>query len=155
MDKPGLLDFNTLAQMSDQQLQQIFGIRDHFAYGVSATALAAAGTATMTFQVQTDSNFLWQAGAMQVDTTNTRTATPFITFTLTDASSGRQLMNAAVPLGTHFGTGELPFLLPTPRFFRGGTQVTVGLTNYSTATTYTNVYLAFLGTKFFKFAQAL
>lgn len=148
-------DFNTLSKLDEQQLTQLFGIRDFFAYGVSTTSFANATSVTLTFTIQTDANFLWQAGAMQVDTSGTVTATPLISATITDASSGRQLMSTAVELPALFGTGQLPFLLPTPRFFRGGTQITVVLTNYSSNVTYTNVYLTFLGTKFFKFAQAI
>ena len=153
MDAP--FDFNQLAKLTDQQLQQLFGIRDHYVYGVSTTSLAAAGTATLNFTTQVDSNFLWQAGVMQADVSNTVGEAPLVTVQITDSSSGRNLNSAAVPLGYLFGKGQLPFLLPTPRFFRGGTQVTVSLSNYSTATTYLNIYLGFIGTKFFKFAQQL
>lgn len=153
MDAP--FDFNQLAKLTDQQLQQLFGIRDHYVYGVSTTGLAAAGTATLNFTTQVDSNFLWQAGVVQADTTGTVAPAPLVTVQITDSSSGRNLNSAAVPAGFLFGTGQLPFLLPTPRFFRGGTQVTVSLTNYSSGTTYTNLYLGFIGTKFFKYAQQL
>ena len=153
MDAP--IDFQLLASLPEKDLQNLFGVRDFFVYGISFTSLANATSATGSFTIQTDSNFLWQAGAMQVDTTGTVNATPLITATITDASSGRQLMNAGIALPNLFGTGQLPFLLPTPRFFRGGTQITVVLTNYSTNVTYTNVYLSFIGTKFFKFAQAI
>ncbi len=150
-----VLDFNALAQMTDKQLQDLFGIRDHFTYEVSVAALAAAGTFTGSFTVQTDSNFLWQAAAVCGDTTGTVAARPLVTVTITDASSGRQLMSAASPVGNIFGTNELPFILPTPRFFRGGTQVTIAGTNYSTGTTYTNLKFSFIGTKFFRFAQPI
>lgn len=154
MDAP-IIDFNQLASLTDKQLQDLFGIRDFFTYEVSISALAAAGTFTGTFTVQTDSNFLWQAAAVCADTTGTVANRPLITATITDASSGRQLSSGAAPVGNLFGTNELPFLLPTPRFFRGGTTVTIAGTNYSAATTYTNVKFSFIGTKFFKFAQAV
>ena len=147
--------FDVLAKLDDKQLQALFGVRDHYVYGLSFAGLAAAGTATSSFTVQADSNFLWQAGVMQADTTGTVTPTPLVSFTITDTSSGRQLMSAAVPLAFNFGAGQLPFLLPTPRFFRAQTQVTMALTNYSTNVTYTNIYVGFVGTKFFKFAQPL
>lgn len=153
MDAP--LDFAFLSSLSEKDLQNLFGVRDFFTYGLAFTSLANGTSATGSFTIQTDSNFLWQAGAMQVDVTGTITATPLITATITDASSGRQLMSTGIELPALFGTGQLPFLLPTPRFFRGGTQITVVLTNYDTAVDYTNVLLSFIGTKFFKFAQAI
>ena len=149
------LDFNALAAMSEKQLQDIFGIRDIFSYDLSMSGIAAAGTAQASFTVQSDSNFLWQAGMMTVDTTGTYAANPQLTGIITDQGSGRQLMSAASPLANWFGDGKLPFLLPTPRFFRAQTQVNVAITNYSSGTTYTNVKLTFMGTKFFKFAQSL
>ena len=149
------LDYNVLASMSEKQLQDIFGIRDIFSYDLSMSGVAAAGTSQASFTVQSDSNFLWQAGMMQCDTTGTPTPTPLITCVITDQGSGRQLSSGASLLPAWFGTGQLPFLLPTPRFFRAQTQVNVAITNYSAGTTYTNIKLTFMGTKFFKFAQQL
>jgi hypothetical protein len=151
--------FDTLASMTDKQLQNLFGVRDFFVYELDFGAVAAAGTASSSFTVQADSNFLWQyggffadiAGAAQTDDTR---VLPLMSATILDTSSGRQLMSAAVPIPQIFGTGQLPFLLPTPRFFRAQTQVTVNIANFSVGTTYT-LKLQFIGTKFFKFAQTI
>jgi hypothetical protein len=151
--------FDALAQMSDKQLQNLFGVRDFFVYELDFGSVAAAGTASSSFTVQADSNFLWQygnyfadlAGAAQTDSGR---VIPLMSATILDTSSGRQLMSAAVPIASLFGTGQLPFLLPTPRFFRAQTQVTVNVTNFSAATAYVTK-LQFIGTKFFKFAQTL
>jgi hypothetical protein len=151
--------FDTLASMTDKQLQNLFGVRDFFVYELDFGAVAAAGTASSSFTVQADSNFLWQyggffadiAGAAQTDDTR---VLPLMSATILDTSSGRQLMSAATPIPSIFGTGQLPFLLPTPRFFRAQTQVTVNIANFSVGTTYT-LKLQFIGTKFFKFAQTL
>jgi hypothetical protein len=145
--------------MTDKQLQNLFGVRDFFVYELDFGAVAAAGTASSSFTVQADSNFLWQyggffadiAGAAQTDDTR---VLPLMSATILDTSSGRQLMSAATPIPSIFGTGQLPFLLPTPRFFRAQTQVTVNIANFSVGTTYT-LKLQFIGTKFFKFAQTL
>lgn len=151
--------FDTLAQMSDKQLQDLFGVRDFFIYELDFASIAASGTASSSFTVQADSNFLWQYGAFFADIagatqTDSSRVVPAISATILDTSSGRQLMSAAVPITSLFGTGQLPFLLPTPRFFRAQTQVTVNLTNFSAATAYV-LKLQFIGTKFFKFAQSL
>lgn len=152
--------FEILSKMSDKQLTDLFGVRDFFTYEIDFTAIAAAGgTSQNSFTVQADSNFLWQYGAQVTDiaaaayTESTRPV-PLLQCTIQDASSGRQLMSNAVPVSSLFGTGQLPFLLPSPRFFRAQTQVTVNLVNFSAATIY-NIKLSFIGTKFFKFSQAL
>jgi hypothetical protein len=145
--------------MSDKQLQNLFGVRDFFVYELDFAALAAGGNASSSFTVQADSNFLWQYGNFFAHTaggalTDSTRILPLMNATILDTSSGRQLMSAAVPIPSLFGTGQLPFLLPTPRFFRAQTQVTVNVSNFSAGTTYT-LLLQFIGTKFFKFAQTL
>ncbi len=155
-----LPDFSRLSQMTDAELTQVFGVRDFFVYELDFASLAGAnGTAQSSFTVQADSNFLWQygcyfadlAGALETDSSR---VVPLVSGVITDSSSGRQLMSGNVPIASLFGTGDLPFMLPTPRFFRAQTQVNVSLLNFSAANTY-NIKLQFIGTKFFKFAQSL
>ncbi len=154
-----LPDFLTLSQMSDQDLTKLFGVRDFYVYELDFAALAAAGVASNSFTVQTDSNFLWQEACVVADiaaagqTNNTRVL-PLVTCVIQDTSSGRQLMSGPVPIPSIFGYGSEPYVLPSPRFFRANTQVTVSLTNYDAANTY-NLKLQFIGTKFFKFAQTI
>lgn len=151
--------YDVLAQMSDQQLTNLFGVRDFFTYELDFGIVAPAGVASSSFTVQADSNFLWQyggffadiAGAAQTDGTR---VIPLMTAVILDTSSGRQLMSSTVPVPTLFGDGRLPFLLPSPRFFRAQTQVTVNVQNFDVAASY-SLKLSFIGTKFFKFAQAL
>lgn len=155
-----LPDYRTLSEMTDAQLTEIFGVRDFFTYDLDFASLAAnGGTAQSSFTVQADSNFLWQYGCMFADVaaaaqTDSGRIIPLVSLTITDSSSGRQLMSSNTPLTSLFGWGELPFLLPTPRFFRAQTQVNVSLLNFSAASTY-NIKLSFIGTKFFKFAQSI
>lgn len=157
-----LPDYATLSQMTNQQLTDLFGVRDFFTYEVDFSAVNYTGssqTVQGSFTVQADSNFLWQYGCHMSDLaqaaeTASGLVIPLVTATITDSSSGRQLMSAGVPVGSIFGNGTLPFLLPTPRFFRAQTTVTVSLTNYSAANNY-QIKLQFIGTKFFKYAQSL
>jgi hypothetical protein len=152
-----LPDFLTLSQMSDNDITKLFGVRDFFIYELDFAALASGGVASSSFTIQTDSNFLWQegcffadiAGAAQEDSTR---VLPLVSCLLIDTSSGRQLSSSSVPLTSQFGPGDKPYILPTPRFFRANTQVTVSLTNFSADTAY-NLRLQFIGTKFFKFSN--
>ena len=154
----GLPGYEELSRMTDEQLTQLFGVRDPFVYEVDVAAIAGAASANVSFTIASDSNFLWQYSACFADIaaavqTDSSRVLPLVTVTIQDGSSGRQLMNSAVPLPALFGFGSLPFLLPTPRFFRAQTTVNLSLTNYTAATTY-GLRLSFIGTKFFRFANA-
>lgn len=149
-----------IQKMTPDQLASIFGVRDFFVYELDFAALANGASAVPnSFTVMSDSNFLWQYGAMQVDIaaaaqTSSTQIVPLVSCTIQDQGSGRQLMSSAVPINSIFGNGQLPFPLPTPRFFRAQTQVTVALTNFSAASTY-NIKLSFIGTKIFNVPQGI
>ncbi len=153
------LDYSLLAKMTDGELEKLFGIRDFFVYEIDVAALAAAGTASPSFTVQSDANFLWTHGAMFADVDgdaqeDSTRVLPLVSCTIQDQGSGRQLMSANVPVPSLFGTAGKIFELPTPRFFRSNTQVTLALLNFSDETTY-NLKLQFIGAKFFKYAQGI
>lgn len=152
-----LIAYSQLAQMTDAQLTQLFGVRDFFIYELDFSGIAPGQTQTNSFTVQADSNFLWQEGCFFADVaaagqTNNSRVLPLCTFVILDTASGRQLSSNPVPVVSQFGYGSEPYTLPSPRFFRANSQVTVNLTNYDAAQTY-NLKLSFIGTKFFKFAQ--
>lgn len=153
-----LPSYAELSGMSDEQLTNLFGIRDFFVYELDFAAVAPAGTPQSSFTVQADSNFLWQQGVMFADIaaatqTQATRVIPSVSLTITDTGSGRQLMSGNVPAASLFGYQGNPYILQTPRFFRAQTQVTVALLNFDAAATY-NIKLQFIGTKFFKYAKS-
>lgn len=157
MDKVN--SYQQISQLTDAELQQVFGVRDFYVYEVDFALLSNGTTAQGSFTVQADSNFLWQYGAIYCDDgsdldPSENPVIPMVSAVIKDTSSGRDLMSSGVPLGSMFGNGNLPFLLPTPRFFRAQTQVNVSLANFASAADY-NIRLSFIGTKFFKIAQAI
>lgn len=127
---------------------------DFFTYEVDFAALAAAATATGQFSILADSDFYLQkmayfadiAAAAQTDSTR---VIPLVTMLVTDTGAGRQLMQAAVPIPSLMGTGQIPFILPAPRLFRANSTAQVQVTNFSAATTY-NLRLSFIGQKAFR-----
>jgi len=150
--------YQALANMGDAELTEVFGYRDFFTYELDFAALVTATSAQSSFTIQSDSSFLWQYGAMFVDLAaagqvESNQIIPLVSCAITDSGSGRQLSSANVPLMAQFGNGRLPFMLPSPRFFRSQTQVNVSLTNFSNGVNY-NIKLSFIGTKFFKYAQS-
>lgn len=156
---PSVPTFQDLSKLNDSQLTQLFGVRDYFVYEADFSGVASGATSQTTFTIQTDSNFLWQTGCYIADIaaageTDSSRVIPLMTCIIQDTSSGRQLSSTPVPIPSQFGTGELPFVLPSPRFFRANTQITVSVTNYDAANAY-NLRLSFIGTKFYKFAQQI
>lgn len=130
-------------------------ISDFFVYEVDFTAgIAAGATGNGSFTVQADSDFKWLKAcyfadiAVAAQTDSTRII-PLATVLITDQGSGRQLMSAAVPIPSIFGTGQIPFILPVPKIFAAKSTVGVSVVNFSAASTY-NLRLSFIGVKLFK-----
>lgn len=129
--------------------------KDFFVYQIPFTsAIAAGGQATNQVTLDADADFLWQkftcyaAVGSDGQTESTRVV-PGLSVIITDTASGRQLMNSAVPLAALIGTGPLPFILPTPKIFQSRGTISAQLQNLTDNTTYSQVYLAFVGTKLF------
>lgn len=128
--------------------------KDFFTYELDFSALAPAASATASFTVQADSDFIWQKAAFVADIaaaaqTDSARVLPLVTVLITDSGAGRQLMNSAVPILSLFGTGQIPFILPQQRIFRSQSVVTVQLTSYVAAGTTYNIRLSFIGMKAF------
>jgi hypothetical protein len=58
-------------------------------------------------------------------------------------------MNAPIPLAALAGSGQLPFILPTPKIFQARGTIAVQLANVTAGDTYSSIYLEFIGTKLF------
>lgn len=128
--------------------------QDFYTYVEDFSSLAASGTDSGNVQVQADSDFALQklsyfadiAGAAQ--TADSRVV-PLITLQIIDTGSGRNLFESAVMIPAIFGTGELPFVLPTPRVFAARSTITLNVANVSASTTY-NLRLNLIGYKIFR-----
>lgn len=130
-------------------------IKDHFIYAATATALTSGSSATSIIQIQADSDFVvvkmayfaTLAGAAQTESTK---VIPLIDISIQDTGSGRNLQSVPIPIDSLAGRGELPFVLPIPRRFKGSSNINVTFTNSSSGTDYDNVSLSFIGYKEFK-----
>lgn len=122
-----------------------------YTYQVNALAIAPAGVATPTFQIEANSDFhLYKmnyfadiAAAAQTDGTR---VIPLVTLLINDSGTGQNLMSAAVPIPSIMGTGSLPFILPYPRKLSANSTIQLTLTNFDAAVTY-NIRLSFIGVK--------
>ena len=131
---------------------------DFFVYTLLFTALAYNTSQTLNIAVQADANFLLQkitqysqnvtTPAQQTDSSR---ILPDATILITDAGSGRQIMDKALPVCALFGSGEIPFILNQPKLFSARSTITVTLANISVATSQTsyNSYICFIGKKIF------
>lgn len=124
-----------------------------YTYELAFAAIAAAGgQQSNSFQVEANSDFILHklsymadvAVAAQTDSTR---IVPLATVLLTNSGTARQMMNAAVPIPSLFGTGQLPFILPASFLLKGNTTFTAQVTSYVVAGTVYNIRLSFHGVK--------
>jgi hypothetical protein len=136
----------------NNQTREYFA-KDFFIYELDFASIAAGASATLSFNVQADSDFLLTKLAYHntiADANYNADAAPIpnVGVIIQDTGSGRQLMNSAVPVTAIFGTGQLPFILPRQRLFLANSTINVTLTNFSAATA-SKLRLSFIGEKAF------
>ena len=127
--------------------------KEFFGYTVDFSSIANGVSATGSVKIEADAWFNMQklnffadiAGAAQ---TQSSQVIPLVTVQISDSGSGRNMFNQAIPVPALFGTGQLPFILPTPKMFKPNSNISVTIANYSAGTTY-RLTLAFLGQKIF------
>lgn len=136
------------------KIPQVEYLRDPYTYSAYFASIAPGSQQDYTINIKADADFAWLKGMHFCDlagaaiTWGTRIM-PICTVLITDAGSGRQLMDQATPIANLFGNGDLPFILPQPKVFARSSSLTVTVKNYSAATTYTNLYLSLHGTLLF------
>lgn len=124
--------------------------KEFFVYGSNFLPLAAGAQGTADIAVQADSDFLIVATSLVLtDAANVVfAANRPLTVTITDAASGRALMNAPMHVDNVFGTMQLPGYLPLPGLFKRGGTISTTMVNLDAANAF-NVRFAYLGFKIF------
>jgi hypothetical protein len=118
------------------------------------SSLANGASSSSTIQFDNNSVFVWLrstitadiAGAAETDSTE---VIPLVTLQITDTGSGMSFMNAPIPLDAIAGNGRLPFILTTPQMIQPNASLQFAFSNYSAATTYTNLRFQMLGFRLF------
>lgn len=115
-----------------------------------AASIAAAGVSNSQIQIDAGTDFYWIASSYQIDTSGgalqeSTNIIPLVTVLINDTGSARNLMNSAVPLPALAGDGKRPYRLVRPRIFRANSVVNFTWTNYSNATTYSDIYFTMHG----------
>lgn len=118
-----------------------------------SSALNAAASQTLTFNIAGDSDFFWtkfQAFALVGGASTVRNADqlPAVTMLLTNTTTGRQYSTNPTPLPNVSGTGELPFILPQITLWEAKSTISIVLANIGNAN-YSNLYLTFSGIRAF------
>lgn len=132
-------------------------VPDFFAYQFPVVSnLAAAGTTTVSVQIQRDADFEMRAIGYFFNIANAtfQAATrniPNVTLMLTDTGSGRNLFSNPVPLPTiaFAGDSQNMRLLPWPKIFAINSQVQATIVNFDAAVATGQLYLTLLGRKLF------
>lgn len=119
-------------------------------YATTVASLAASATANSNIQIDSGVDFYWFASTYQCDLagaaqTESSVVIPLATILVNDTGSRKNLMNQAFPLTQVAGPGERPYRLVRPRLFRASSTITFTWANYSSATTYTNLYFVLHG----------
>jgi len=129
-----------------------------FAYDFSFGNLLAGASATQSIPTQADANFLWEEmnftaqlnGASEPISSTIQY--PF-TLQLTDSGVGRFFFagsqgQAAVPLNSIGGSGQFPYVLPTPYLIRAVSTMQAIVTSTS-VNQWNNLHLTLIGKKTF------
>ena len=129
--------------------------RDFFVYSPpDFLTIAAGATATGSFQVESDSDFLLVDLTGFVNDPADEVVFPFaqatvpMTIQINDTGSGRNLFNRAQAWNNVIGTGQLTFYASYPKFFPATANVTTTLLN-NDPTQALRVRLSFIGFKIF------
>ena len=130
-------------------------VMDMFTYQVPVfTNLAVGASLTNQIIIQADADFEWIEAVYEFDLAaaaylyNTRPM-PNMTVLIVDGSSGRQLMNNAVPVVNIFGRPEMPYVMPITKTFKANATIQFTATNFDAAVTTGNLRLSLIGVKHF------
>lgn len=130
---------------------------DFFLYTVGPFNLAASTTSNQSINIQADADFEWMYSTAFAFVASMTFVTPIIdngiiplTVLITDGGSGRNLFNAAVPLGSLAGIGREPYVMPVTRIFMAKSTINFFFTNLDTVNQWNGIQLTLHGRKIFE-----
>lgn len=131
-------------------LDQYLG-KEYFTYQCSVTTLTTTQQSA-TFTVDGDSDFFWTktaAFALVADdgTVVSNEQLPGVSIVITNTSSGRAYMNTQTPIPNIAGSARLPFIMPIQTPFVAKSTIKVDFFNLTDNTTYSDLFLTFIGFK--------
>lgn len=129
---------------------------DLFWYQFPVISNVAAGATAAPVQViiQDDSDFEWIASSYHFNLANAAflyntQPIPNMSVVIIDSGSGKQLMNAPVPVDCIFGSPGKPYMLAQPRVLTRNSTYTATATNFDAAVATGQLYLTMIGRKLY------
>ncbi len=140
-----------MARPNEATQESRYGAKDYFTYGIRIQALAASAQQPGSFTVDAGWDFLWSKATYYAinNAGGVVVTNPNLSIIITDTGTGRAMSNIPIAVPGIFGTGDLPFILPTQKLFQARATVSVQLINNDAAITFSNIYLQFVGTQLF------
>lgn len=124
--------------------------QDEFSYGVSFLNVAPGERRSGQILIQADADFLIHNQTMYAGgETAAGRVIPNVMVMLTDTGSGRKLFSEPLPADCVFGTAQLPYILPLPKYMLSRAILEVEITNIDDTETYEMISFAFNGVKVF------
>lgn len=121
---------------------------DYFVYTASWVNLLAAITATVNVPLTADSDFVWDAfNLCAYSAVGVLVVNPDYLLQVFDTGSGRNLQDNPVHVNNVSGNGQLPYILPEPKLFKGNATIQVTLQNLTAVAA--RVDVALIGRKVF------
>jgi len=122
--------------------------------GAANSLAAAAANVPANIQIGADADFLilnqtWFANTLNAAMTAASQPVPNISVIISDTASAQQMSDVAVPIGSIFGTGRQPYILPVPKLIAASAMMTTMVNNFDAAAGY-NLWLNFNGLKIYK-----
>lgn len=141
---------STYLTLYARQNQEIQGIEE-FGYSVEIDNIASGATATGTFQVLSDSDFVctYLTGCSVATATGIVDAVPQALLQITDTGSGKTFFNQPSFMGLITGQGGYPFLLAAPRLIAPNTNIQYQVTNLLGAGNTRNYFLTMIGARIY------
>jgi len=128
--------------------------KDFFVYQENFDNLTNGTSQQGNINIQANSDFVLQKLTMFADIsggsqTYSSRVIPLVNVQITDTGSGNQLFESSIPAFNLFGTGELPFILPTPKLFSARSTIAIAVSNFSSSTDY-NIKFSLIGHKLYR-----
>lgn len=129
------------------------GINYQYVTPLIATIADGAST-TVTIQFDQNSTFCWLRTTYSVNVSGdaeelSDMILPEVGLVITDTGNGMAFMSGPVPLYCIGGTGQLPYVLPTPQWIQPNASYQYRFNNFSSASTYINLQVQFHGFRVF------
>ncbi|MEE9119411.1 MAG: hypothetical protein V3U02_12570 [Calditrichia bacterium] len=136
-------------------------LKDFYVYSTLFTDVADGAAVTNTINIQADSDFRiekitqYTIDSQVITPIKTNEIVPRFTVQLTDTGSGRNIFDNPIRVGGLFGSGQVPFILGTPKIIAARSTLAIIVTSFDVMGNTNTIQLCFIGTKLFELGKYL